>query len=79
MKTSEEWIINPCSLNLDKMLDNRDLKEHLMELCSIQFLESHIRVKLGRVLMLDYGYISKICDLPPVVLIPPVVQNSKTP
>jgi len=38
MKSSDEWIVNPCSFNLDKMWDDGELKD-LKELCSNRALE----------------------------------------
>jgi len=32
MEISEEWIMNPHFFNLDKISDNRELNENLMEL-----------------------------------------------
>jgi len=46
METSEEWIMNPYSFNLDKMSDDGKLKESLTELCSNRALEMQFHSKI---------------------------------
>ena len=39
LETSEDWIINPYSLNMYYMPDNESLKDKLIELCTNRFLK----------------------------------------
>ena len=45
LETSEEWIINPYSFNLDYMLDDEKLKDDLIELCTNRFLKMQFESK----------------------------------
>ncbi len=39
LKISDEWIMNPYSVNLDNMSDDEELKKDLIELRTNRFLE----------------------------------------
>ncbi len=45
LKTSDEWIMNPYSVNLDNMSDDEELKEDLIELRTNRFLELQFESK----------------------------------
>ena len=60
LETSEEWIINPYSFNLDYMSDDEKLKDDLFELCTNRVLEMQFESKtLETILVLGNGHVSK--------------------
>ena len=60
METSEQWIMNPYSYNLDKMPDDRELKEDLVKLRSNRAFEMQFASKkYGR--KLRYNCAHSVC------------------
>ncbi|CAM1323965.1 ZBED8 (predicted) [Pycnogonum litorale] len=71
LETSEEWIMNPYSFNLDNMSDDGELKEDLIELCTNRVLEMQFESKtLEEYWCLAMDMFPRLCEKALGVLIP---------
>jgi len=63
METSEEWIVNPCSINLDKMQDDGELKEDFINVFKSCSWNAVWEYNFRRLLVLSLGHLSRTVKL----------------